>query len=87
MGRVAVDAMGGDYAPREVVLGAIAAAESDPTLEQVLVGVEDPTETVRQIGRAKDALSTGRLRVETEDSTPADAEEAEEGESGRKQSL
>lgn len=41
MGRVAVDAMGGDYAPREVVLGAIAAAESDPTLEQVLVGVED----------------------------------------------
>lgn len=55
--------------------------------KRVLVGVEDPTETVRQIGRAKDALSTGRLRVEAEDSTPADAEEAEEAESGRKQNL
>jgi phosphate acyltransferase len=41
MGRVAVDAMGGDHAPREVVLGAVAAAEADPALEQILVGVED----------------------------------------------
>src|SRR2546421_10420975 len=41
MGRVAVDAMGGDFAPREVVLGAVAAAEADPGLEQILVGIED----------------------------------------------
>jgi glycerol-3-phosphate acyltransferase PlsX len=41
MGRVAVDAMGGDYAPREVVKGAVAAAQADPSLEQILVGVED----------------------------------------------
>lgn len=41
MGRIAVDAMGGDLAPREIVLGALAAAESDPALEQILVGVED----------------------------------------------
>jgi glycerol-3-phosphate acyltransferase PlsX len=40
MGRVAVDAMGGDFAPREIVLGALAAAEADPSLEQILVGVE-----------------------------------------------
>src|SRR5262245_8061417 len=41
MGRVAVDAMGGDNAPRELVLGAVAAAQSVPGLEQVLVGIED----------------------------------------------
>ena len=41
MARVAVDAMGGDHAPREIVRGAVIAAESDPTLEQILVGVED----------------------------------------------
>ena len=41
MARVAIDAMGGDHAPREIVRGAVAAAESDPTLEQILVGVED----------------------------------------------
>jgi phosphate acyltransferase len=41
MGRVAVDAMGGDHAPREVVRGAVAAAEANPGLEQVLVGIEE----------------------------------------------
>lgn len=41
MARVAVDAMGGDHAPREIVRGAVAAAEADPSLEQILVGVED----------------------------------------------
>jgi len=40
MGRVAVDAMGGDHAPRDIVRGAVAAAEADPTLEQLLVGDE-----------------------------------------------
>ncbi len=40
MGRVAVDAMGGDHAPREIVRGAVAAAEADPALEQILVGDE-----------------------------------------------
>lgn len=41
MGRIAVDAMGGDHAPREIVKGALAAAAADPALEQILVGVED----------------------------------------------
>jgi glycerol-3-phosphate acyltransferase PlsX len=38
--RVAVDAMGGDYAPREIVKGAIQAAERDG-IEVILVGSED----------------------------------------------
>lgn len=40
MGRVAVDAMGGDHAPREIVLGVLEAIERDPALEVLLVGQE-----------------------------------------------
>lgn len=38
--KVAVDAMGGDYAPQEIVKGAIRAAEKDG-IETILVGSED----------------------------------------------
>ena len=41
MGRVAVDAMGGDHAPREIVLGALEAITRDPALEVLLVGQLD----------------------------------------------
>lgn len=40
MARVAVDAMGGDYAPQEVILGALAALDEEPGLEIALVGDE-----------------------------------------------
>lgn len=36
--RIAVDAMGGDYAPRDVVQGSVAAAREMPSVEVVLVG-------------------------------------------------
>jgi glycerol-3-phosphate acyltransferase PlsX len=36
--RIAVDAMGGDHGPREVVRGAIERAAADPTIDVVLVG-------------------------------------------------
>jgi phosphate acyltransferase len=36
--RIAVDAMGGDYAPQEVVAGALEAAQAYPDLEIILVG-------------------------------------------------
>ncbi|MHC4941118.1 MAG: phosphate acyltransferase PlsX [Planctomycetota bacterium] len=38
--RLAVDAMGGDHAPKELVAGAIEAARQDPALEILLVGQE-----------------------------------------------
>lgn len=38
--RVAVDAIGGDYAPQEIVKGAIQAVERDE-IEIILVGSED----------------------------------------------
>jgi len=42
--RVAVDAMGGDYAPRELVAGAIAAARSEPAIIVTLVGKQSRIE-------------------------------------------
>jgi len=39
--RIAVDAMGGDYAPAEIVSGALAALERDGDLRVVLVGQEE----------------------------------------------
>ncbi len=39
--RVAVDAMGGDHAPGEIVKGAIMAVEKSPELEVTLVGAEE----------------------------------------------
>ena len=41
--RIAIDAMGGDYAPGEIVKGAAAAVEKDDDIEVILVG---PTNTV-----------------------------------------
>jgi phosphate acyltransferase len=38
VGRVAVDAMGGDHAPREIVLGVLDAVREDAALEVLLVG-------------------------------------------------
>ncbi|HEX8464518.1 MAG TPA: phosphate acyltransferase PlsX [Abditibacterium sp.] len=38
--RIAIDAMGGDNAPREIVLGCLDAARRDPTVHIVLVGDE-----------------------------------------------
>jgi len=36
--RIAVDAMGGDYAPQEIIAGAVRAVQDDPALEVILVG-------------------------------------------------
>lgn len=41
--KIAIDAMGGDYAPGEIVKGAVAAAEKNDDIEVILVG---PTNTV-----------------------------------------
>ena len=39
--RVAVDAMGGDYAPGEIVKGAVQAAEQRKDIQIVLIGQEE----------------------------------------------
>lgn len=44
--RIAVDAMGGDYAPEEIVKGAIAATKEDSEIKVILVGNEDAIKAV-----------------------------------------
>ncbi|MDP4125679.1 MAG: phosphate acyltransferase PlsX [Bacillota bacterium] len=39
--RIAVDAMGGDYAPEEIIKGALIAAEKDPDVQLILVGQKE----------------------------------------------
>lgn len=56
--KVAVDAMGGDYAPREVVAGGLDAARGDPSLHVVLVGQTDAVEAeIRACGGAPSNLT------------------------------
>ena len=39
--KIAIDAMGGDYAPAEVIKGVVMALKEEPDLEVILVGDED----------------------------------------------
>ena len=53
--RVAVDAMGGDLAPNEVIYGAFEAIDEEPGLEVLLVGDEPRLRAAidRAIGRRR----------------------------------
>lgn len=44
--KVAVDAMGGDHAPREIVRGAVAALQAEEMLKLILVGRREQIETI-----------------------------------------
>lgn len=55
--KIVVDAFGGDYAPREIVLGAIKALQSNEKLHIVLVGDKDRiTELLQELIFASDRL-------------------------------
>lgn len=58
--RIAVDAMGGDHAPREIVRGAVEASREWPELEIVLLGDEA---AVRRELAANKAAPSDRLRI------------------------
>ncbi|MCK6455560.1 MAG: phosphate acyltransferase PlsX [Phycisphaerae bacterium] len=74
MMRIAVDAMGGDYAPAEIVTGAIAALELlDPADELILIGREDairshlpagPLDSRVKIVHASDVIGMDETPVE-----------------------
>ena len=62
--RVAVDAMGGDNAPKEVIKGAVEAVNAKEEIQLILVGVEDkikqelanytyPKERIRSLSERK----------------------------------
>ena len=69
MTRVALDAMGGDYAPAEIVVGAIEAAAGVPDVKVLLVGQLAPIQAEldrfpRDLKRtAQDAIEKGRLEI------------------------
>ncbi|MBR5329137.1 MAG: phosphate acyltransferase PlsX [Firmicutes bacterium] len=54
--KIAIDVMGGDHAPKEIVEGALLALKEDPSLELVLVGSEEAFD---------EYLPAGTERVET----------------------
>ena len=59
--RIAVDAMGGDHAPREIVRGAVEASREWPELEIVLLG--DEAAVRRELAANGAAEEPGRIRV------------------------
>lgn len=60
MSRIALDAMGGDHAPREIVLGAVQAVREFPEVELLLVG---RAEQIVPLLRAEGMTEEPRLRV------------------------
>ena len=60
--RIAIDAMGGDRAPKETVRGAVDAVKQDETLEVVLVGREPDIRAELEIADL-DAAQLSRLHV------------------------
>ncbi|MCB9831572.1 MAG: phosphate acyltransferase PlsX [Planctomycetes bacterium] len=61
MQRIALDAMGGDHAPREIVLGALQGLRKDPELAVVLVGREAEIEA--ELAAAEIEIDRTRLSV------------------------
>src|ERR1700680_844437 len=60
--RVAVDAMGGDQAPHDIVLGAVQAVAADPLLEVRLVGKADDVQ-MEMAGALRDSGADVRNRI------------------------
>ena len=58
--KIAVDAMGGDFAPLEIVLGSIAAVHEYDTMDIVLVGDENK---IKEILEAEGELENPRISI------------------------
>jgi glycerol-3-phosphate acyltransferase PlsX len=81
--RIAVDAMGGDFAPENPVLGGIQAAQENKNIEVILVG---PEKEIKEV-IAKQSVSLSNLKVVnadewvTMDDSPAEVFKAKPGSS------
>lgn len=72
--RIAVDAMGGDFAPTEVVKGSLEAMRRDPQAQVVLVGRKGEVETELAAFGAPDGIEVvDATEVITNDDPPVDA--------------
>src|SRR4051812_11649478 len=54
--RIALDAMGGDYAPEPIVAGAVQAVADDPELRVILVGDQNQVEPLLASAGNRDRL-------------------------------
>lgn len=79
MPRIAIDAMGGDFAPRAVVGGALAAVEADNDIEIVLVGDESRiTQELSAASSGAPSRRNSRIRtIHTDESIAMDASPVE----------
>ncbi|MCS6850814.1 MAG: phosphate acyltransferase PlsX [Gemmataceae bacterium] len=73
--RIALDAMGGDYAPGPIVAGAVQAVAADPALELVLVGDQGRVEPLlAEAGSARDRIEIFHCsQVVAMDESPVEA--------------
>ena len=62
--KIAVDAMGGDFAPLEIVLGSIAAVHEYDTMDIVLVGDESKIkEDIKKIRNLFEIISNNGKKI------------------------
>ena len=75
MSRIAIDAMGGDRGPREVVLGVVQAHERWPEIDLTLVGRSEEIEPVlKELGSKAEGIKVFHAsEVVTMDDSPAEA--------------
>jgi glycerol-3-phosphate acyltransferase PlsX len=71
--RIALDAMGGDYAPREIVLGGLSAAEAYPDTTIIFVGREEEIRALMPPAPPRNAVVTAAAEVIGMDEHPAGA--------------
>ena len=65
--KIVVDAFGGDYAPQEIVAGAVKALQENEKLKVVLVGDKDKMRKLLSDGNEKKLLSEKMRRSKVSD--------------------
>jgi len=71
--KIAVDAMGGDYAPEEIIKGAMIAAERSPDVHLILVGQKERIQTILSGSLPKNVSLYEATEVIEMDEHPANA--------------
>src|SRR5690625_5922057 len=65
--RIAIDAMGGDHAPKEIVLGAMDAIQQIDNLQITLIGNEEKLKTFLTNDKNISVIHSTEMRSEEED--------------------
>lgn len=71
--RIAVDAMGGDHAPEEIIKGTLLAAEANPNVQLILVGLEERILPILSNSKPQNVSIHGASEVIEMDEHPAKA--------------